>query len=218
MATGPSPVRPHGAAQSRTRGALRTLLIVVAAVFCAALLALPAAADPIEQKRAQAQQVLAEVRDFDARLAKTIEAYNLANVKLDAIKGELRRNGKHLNLARANLTIAQRTLAKRVITIYTSSREESAVEVLLAAETLEDVLDRLEAVDRVSEQDAFVLKRVVRFQQTVKRERAELRRARAAQERLVAERAAQQRTIESKIAEREQMLSSIRGEIAKLQA
>jgi cell wall-associated NlpC family hydrolase len=218
VTTGPSPVRPHGPAQTRTRGTLRTLLIGLTAVFSAALLALPAAADPIEQKRAQAQQVLAEVRDFDARLAKTIEAYNLANVKLDEIKDELRRNGKHLTLARGNLKVAHRVLAERVVTIYTSGGKQSTMEVLLSAESLDDVLDRLEAVDRVSEQDTRVLEQVVKFQQTVKRQRAELRRARAAQERLVAERAQQQRSIEARLAQRERMLTSIRGEIAKLQA
>jgi len=56
------------------------------------------------------------------------------------------------------------------------------------------------------------------FRAEVKRRETELERARAKQEQLVAERAAHRQAIEGKLAERQRLLSSIKDQIAELQA
>jgi cell wall-associated NlpC family hydrolase len=90
--------------------------------------------------------------------------------------------------------------------------------VLLGAESLDDLLSRLETVSRVSEQDARVLRQVKTFRQNVQTRKAKLQRARAAQKREVANLAARRQSIEGQLQERERMLSSIREEIAALEA
>ena len=193
---------------------------LVAALATAALLvAGSATADPsLTDKRAEAQRVLAEIQGIDAELGKAAEAWNAANIKLDAIEAEQRQNRRLLVLARGNLRAAQKALEQRVVAIYTSGGNDSAIEVLLGATSLEDFLNRLDAVDRVSDQDTRVLGQVKAFRDGVKKRKAELARARATQARIVSQQAERKRAIQGRLAERQRLLSSIRTEIEQIMA
>lgn len=180
---------------------------------------MPALGDPsISSKRAEAQQVLAQIQQLDSRLEKSVEAYNLANVELDRIQRDLSVNRHDLVVARANLRQAQNALAARLVEIYTSGQENSTLDVLLGSTSLDDLLNRIETVNRVSDQDAQVLREVISFRAEVKRREVELKRARAEQAQVVAERAAQKASVERQLGERQRLLSSIKSEIAHLQA
>ena len=89
---------------------------------------------------------------------------------------------------------------------------------LLGSASLDDLLDRVDTVNRVSDQDARVINEVRMFRAEIKEREAKLTMARAEQERLVAERAAKRDQIRSQLAERQQLLSSIKDQIAKIQA
>jgi peptidoglycan DL-endopeptidase CwlO len=172
----------------------------------------------VASKQAQAQSVLAQIQSLDSSLAHAIEAYNLANEKLKAIRADLQRNLVELKIAEGNLRRAQGALASRVVAIYTSGESDSTLDVLVGSRSLVDLVEGLEAVERVSEQDAQVLGDVKSFRAQVKKQRAMLRQARARQAQLVAERAANKASIESRLSDRRSMLSSIRSEIAAIRA
>jgi peptidoglycan DL-endopeptidase CwlO len=178
-----------------------------------------AAADPsVSAKRAQAQNVLAQIREIDSQLAYAIEAYNLANIKLDKIDADLRSNARHLVIARSSLRSAQAHLSARLVHLYVNGGESSAMEVVLGAESLDDLLNRLDAVERVSDQDTRVLREVKAFKAEVKSRKLRLERARKQQASVVAERASQRSSIEGQLQERQRMLSSIKDQIAELEA
>jgi peptidoglycan DL-endopeptidase CwlO len=172
----------------------------------------------VASKQAQAQSVLAQIQGLDASLEHAIEAYNLANEKLEAIRGDLQENRQELAIAEGNLKRAQRALAARVVAIYTSGESDSTLDVLVGSRSLADLVEGLEAVARVSEQDTHVLGDVRKFRTQVQRRRVQLKHARARQAQLVAERAASKASIESRLADRQRMLSSIRTEIAQIRA
>jgi peptidoglycan DL-endopeptidase CwlO len=172
----------------------------------------------VASKQAQAQSVLAQIQSLDASLEHAIEAYNLANEKLDAIRADLRENREELTIAQGNLKRAQRALASRVVAIYTSGESDSTLDVLVGSRSLADLVEGLEAVARVSEQDTHVLGDVRKFRTQVQRRRTQLKHARARQAQLVAERAASKASIESRLADRQRLLSSIRTEIAQIRA
>jgi peptidoglycan DL-endopeptidase CwlO len=179
-----------------------------------------ATAEPasVASKQAQAQSVLAQIQSLDGSLEHAIEAYNLANDRLDAIRVDLRQNRVDLTIAERNLKSAQKSLAARVVAIYTADESDSTLEVLVGSSSLEQLVDGLEAVSSVSKQDTQVLANVKTFRAQVKQRRAHLKRARARQAQLVAERAAHKASIESQLAERRNLLSSIKNEIAQIQA
>jgi peptidoglycan DL-endopeptidase CwlO len=133
-----------------------------------------------------------------------IEAYNAAQIRLDSIEAELRVNENRLEVAKANFKQAEGFLSARLVTLYTSG-EQSA-------------LDRVDTVNRLSEQDARIVNEVKTFRSEIREREARLTAARQEQQRVVAEQAAKRDQIKSQLAERQQLLSSIKDQIAKMQA
>ena len=195
--------------------------MVLTALFVAVSLASvrSAAADPsISAKQAEAQSVLAQIQEIDGQLSFAIESYNLANVKLDRIKGELRTNSHHLTVARSSLKAAQSHLSARLVALYKGGGSGGTLEVILAAKSIDDLLNRIDAVDRVSSQDARVLREVKSFRAQAIESKRRLERAQKAQVQVVADKAAQRSSIEGQLAERQRLLSTIKDQIASLQA
>jgi len=188
--------------------------------FAALAAAGGATAEPasVSSKQAQAQSVMAQIQSLDGSLDHAVDAYNLANERLDAIKGDLNENRVNLTIAADNHRTAQRVLAARMVAIYTSEETDSTLDVLVGSQSLEDLLDGLETVSRVSEQDSKVLADVIGFRTDMRRARARLQKARGRQTQLVAERAAHKSSIESQLGERQRLLSSIKSEIASIRA
>jgi cell wall-associated NlpC family hydrolase len=185
-----------------------------------ALVAAPAAhATPsVSSKQAQAQSVLAQIQGLDANLERAVDAYNLANERLGQIQSDLRENKLELRLARRNLTRSQQMLSQRLVQMYTSGDENTGLEVLLGASSIDELISRIDTMNRVSDQSTEVLRQVKIYRAVVKERRARLKTAHVEQARLVAERSAQKASIEGQLAERRQLLSSIKSEIAQIQA
>lgn len=172
----------------------------------------------VDAKRAEARQVLADIQALDAQLEKSVEAYNAATIKLDAIKADLRANRREMRVARGNLEVAQGRLASRLRDLYVGGESASALELFLGSTSFEDLINRLDTIDRVSGEDTQVLNEVKRFRTDVAVRGAQLKRDRESQAQIVAERAAAKQEIESGLAERQRLLSSIRSEITRLKA
>ena len=73
-------------------------------------------------------------------------------------------------------------------------------------------------MNRVSDQSTDVLQQVKTFRAKVKEQRARLQNAHVQQAKLVAQRSAEKASIEGQLASRQQLLSSIKSEIAQMQA
>ena len=215
----PPPVRPSNqifralARCGRKRQAQAFILGI--AVLCAAA---SANATPVASKQAQARQVLAQIQQIDNSLGAVVESYNLANVQLKKIESDQRENRQQLKLTRANLKVAQDSLAARLVSAYTSTQDNSTLSVLLGATSLDDLLNRIEAVNSTSQQDASIVQQVTSFKAAIQRQRVALRTAHSQQQKIVAKRAAQKQRIESQLASRRQLLSSIKGQIARMRA
>jgi cell wall-associated NlpC family hydrolase len=172
----------------------------------------------VQSKQAEAQSVLGQIQQLDSSLERAIEAYDLANVKLAHIKRDLTTNTHNLTVAKRSLKHAQRELSSRLVDLYTSEGDDSGLAVLLDSQSLDDLLNRMDAVDRVSQQDTIVLGQVTHFRAEVQRRERELKHAHAAQVQVVAQRAAARASIQSQLSERRALLSSIHSEIQRLKA
>jgi cell wall-associated NlpC family hydrolase len=205
---------------SRTKRRISALGLGLAGLAACLLVGASAAtADPsVSSKREQAREILAQIRDMDSQLSHAIEAYNLANVQLDQIDADLDANGRHLEVAKSSLGAAQTHIAKRLRALYINGDSGGAVEVILGAKSLDDLLDRLDIAERVGGQDSQVLRDVRRFRGEVQTRRAKLRSERARQAQIVGERSAQKQAIESQLAERQRLYNSVKDEIQRLEA
>jgi peptidoglycan DL-endopeptidase CwlO len=195
----------------------RLLLIGLAVALVAAS---PSVAAPssVSSKQAEARDVMAQIQGLDGNLERAVDAYNLANDKLAKIESDLRTNKQELKLAKANLKHSQRELNAHLIAMYTSGNQDTGLEVLLGATSMDDLISRLDTMNRVSDQTADVLKQVKVFSAKVKEEHARLQTAHVQQAKLVAERSAEKASIQGQLASRQQMLSSIKDQIVQLQA
>ncbi len=146
-----------------------------------------------------------------------VEAYNAAKIQLGEIEQRQAENKQHLKLARSSFGKAQGVLQERLLTLYTSG-ESSTLEILLGAADIDDLLSRVDAVSRVSKQDARIIEEIRSVREEMRKREKELASAQAQQAAVVADLDAQRRDIEAKLAEREQLLSSIKSEIQQLEA
>jgi len=197
------------------RQALTWLIVVMTA-----LIAVSAAhASPgVSSKQAQAQDVLAQIQGLDANLERAVDSYNLANEKLAGIENDLQENKQELRLAKSNLRHAQTMLNAHLVEMYTSGSENTGLEVLLGATSMDDLIARIDTVNRVSDQSTDVLRQVKTFRAKVKEQREHLQKAHVEQASLVAQRSAEKASIEGQLSSRRQLLSSIKSEIVQIQA
>jgi peptidoglycan hydrolase CwlO-like protein len=146
----------------RRRRQAQAFFVAIAAAMVAVA---SATADPsVQEKQAQARQVLEQIDQIDRSLGPAVEAYNFANVKLRQIEGNLQENRRQLKLARSNLKVAQDSLALRLVAAYTSSTpDNSTLAVLLGSTSFEDLLTRIESIDSASQGDAWIVKQVTSF-------------------------------------------------------
>jgi len=218
-ATGGSVRGRRGARALGFRPGWTPIAVLVAALAAGLLLAVaPASGQSIQDKQAQAQAILAQVNQLDTSLEQAAEAYNYANIQLDKIDQDLASNQRHLRAARKSLGVAQERIAQRLRDLYVHGEGDSTLEVILGATSLDDVVTRLDAIQRVAKQDTTILNAVKQYRKEVETRRAQLTQARKDQARVVSERAAQRGAIEAKLSERRQLLSSVKDEIARMQA
>ena len=203
-------------------GLTRRLAVLVATLSVAALAATAAFAEPvstpeIEAERERAQGVLAEIAAIDAELELAVDAYNGATYELSRIEAEIEENQRHLKIAKRAYRIAQENLEERIVTLYENG-EQDVLEVILGATSLDDLLDRVDSVKRISSQDVEIIQGVTRAKADIREREKKLERARKRQGEVVADRAAARDAIESQLAEREDLYASIEDQIAELEA
>ncbi|MGZ4440871.1 MAG: coiled-coil domain-containing protein, partial [Gaiellaceae bacterium] len=124
--------------------------------LAAALLVVGAAtADPsVGSKQSEAQSVLAQINQIDQQLGQKVEAYDSARYRLGQIEHDQQVNRHDLAVARSNLKRAQKMLATRLVSLYPADQQNTTLDVLLGAKSLDDLLSNLDTVNRVSDQDA----------------------------------------------------------------
>ena len=201
-------------------GSVSARLVPVLATALAVLFGLAAAAsaDPtIDSRRIQAAAILDEIDSLGAEVGAAAERFNGANYELEKLIAELNETREDLILAKQLRTVTQERLAARLYQLYVDGEASGSLEIILGAESLDDLLDRIEATERIVEQDSQLAEHAKELRARVARREKQLTAARARQAVVVEQRAVERGAIESKLAERERLLASVRDEIARLE-
>src|SRR5262245_50747951 len=143
--------------------------------------------------------------------------YDASTRQLARIQRAVRENRRELHIAKHNLKRSQAVIAQRLVTLYTSD-QASTLEVVLGARSLDDMISRMDSAKSVTSLDARVLAQVKVFRTAVKHNGELLAKEHAAQAHVVAQRAAAKQSIQTQISQANGLLSSIRGEIARMVA
>ena len=178
--------------------------------------AVPAFADPsIDAKRAEAQQVMGQLQSLSDSLERARSQYDAATAQLARTEREQRLNAHELAVARADLRASQAAIRRRLVTLYTTD-QDSTIEVILGARSLDDLIARIDTAKNVTSLDSRVAQEVTQFRTLVVTDRKRLAATHAEQAHLVAVRAAAKGSIESKIGEQQRLYASIKGQIAQM--
>ena len=200
----------------------RASAAVLAAVFTALLLAVPAAvANPGDQGlsglQARAAAARAEIAGLDRDASATIERYNIARVELDQVNARLIDARRDLTRSKEQADRAQLILGERLSEIY-KSEDLGLLDVLLNTGDLTDVGTHLDYLELVHDADAdaatnlaTLAGRVQDIKDGIERERdaalareIELRQSKA--------------DVEDKLAEREALLADLDARVRQLMA
>ncbi|HET9114507.1 MAG TPA: NlpC/P60 family protein [Gaiellaceae bacterium] len=190
----------------------------ISALLIGLLLATAAGAhaDPISGKRAQARSVLVQLQRLDASAQLANGRYRAASAKLHRVDRRLAITRQALGVARANLSRAQRILAKRLVAIYTSEDQQSSLAVILGARSLDDLISRIETVNSLSKQDSALIHQVAGYRHQIVVRRTLLRRERTRQRALVSERAAERSRIEGRLASERRLYGSVKAQLQQM--
>src|SRR5450759_2381208 len=212
------PIRDPGERTVNGLRKRRLAFLLVAALALASVLALSssASADPtVSSNKAKAQRILAELDRMDSELGRIVERYDKVNWELGKTKRQLAHTRVELGTAHKNLARARTILRRLVISLYTNGDESSStIAILLGASSFQNVLDRLDAEQRVSDHDARVVRQVKGYAEQVAKREATLKRAEADQQQLFNQVRSEKRSIESRIAVRKAYYQSVKREIA----
>jgi peptidoglycan DL-endopeptidase CwlO len=192
-------------------GASAAVLIALAAAAAAL------ATSPIAAKQAEAQQVFNEIQGLDQNLGRADELINLANLRIAHVDSEQRINRGELAVARMNLGRSQRMIAQRLVSLY-NRPQASPLEMILGATSLSSLLTRIDNADRLSSLDNQVIAQVQTFKAAVQRDASRLASEHAYATNLLAQRRAERISIANQLSYRQQLLVSIKGQIATLEA
>ena len=88
------------------------------------------------------------------------------------IERDLASNAKHLVAAKKSLVVAQERIAERLRDLYINGEGDSTLEVILGSSSLDDIIARLDAIERVSSQDSQILRTVKQYRKEVETRRA----------------------------------------------
>jgi cell wall-associated NlpC family hydrolase len=162
--------------------------------------------------------VLAQVNGLDRQIEQVTEAYDLAGVELARTRRQLRWNARGLRVARGNLARAQTALARILVARYVQGDADSTLTVVLGAASMNDLIDRLDAAQRIGDQDEQVMTQVRRYRARVLAEGRRLRQRQAAKRAFLQALGRRRAEIDGQLARRRRLLASIQSQVASLQA
>ena len=99
---------------------------------------------------------MSQLAQLSDSLERARSQYDAASAQLAQIQRDVRENRRELRLAKHNLKVGQRTIAQRLVALYTSD-QESTLEVVLGAKSLDDMITRIDHAKSVTQADSNVL-------------------------------------------------------------
>ena len=153
---------------------MRTLLAIVLVI----VLGLASSATAATQT--EVQKLQARVKELQADSSRAGKAYSSAYWKLDATRVEIARVDGELAVAQTRLNEVNARLAQRAMEMYRSGGADY-IAILLSSDDFDEMLLRLEYVQRVGQQDADIIAEVEVLQETLATKRAEFEELRAVQ-------------------------------------
>jgi peptidoglycan DL-endopeptidase CwlO len=207
-------LKPH---RARSYTLLRTIAFLVITSLLTVSAFSFAQAGPAELTQAQkdAQQLRALIDQLDDELSKADEDYNYAAQQLKDTQAAKAKTQNKLKKTQSQLEDAQSRLMDRLADIYKAGRG-SALEVLVDATSLSDLVNRARDLNRVSQQDSELVSQIEDYLTSVKDQKADLAQQEKDEKAQVAKLAQAKKDVEAQLAAQEKALKGKETQIAQL--
>ena len=191
-------------------------LILIATVLLLTLSGLAQAYTPaINKAEAQAAALRNLIDQLDEELSAAAEEYDYANQQLEDTQAAIKKTQKLLTQSETDLTTVQDRLNQRVVEIYKAG-DLTMLAVLLDASSFTEMIDRYDQLQRLSRQDADLLRQVQDYKTQVTDRKAQLD-AQLLQEQIDVQRTtAAKDKVTAQLAKQEKALRGKEAQIAKL--
>jgi len=176
-------------------------------------------ADPsIQQKRHQAELILAQVQELDAEVGAAAERFNGANYKLGHLSERLHQTRTDLKRDRKQLRTARGRASQRLVQLYKNGSAPSTLELMLGSKSFGEMLDQLDVGQRVLVQDTRIVRDLKQLTTRTKQQERRLAASRASQAAFVRQLDSERAAITAKLSERSQLLSTVQAVVTRLEA
>jgi len=194
-----------------------TLFVLLATLLLTLVFASSSFASPVGSKKAQLRQVQAKLQTVYHQVDVAVEKYNQATTQLDTVTGQIKENERLLKVAEYNLQVANQQLSARAEDMY-RARDVGVVDVLMAANSFDDLVTQLDVMQRLGNSDVDTVKSIAAYQQDIKDRRVKLDADKKAAAKLVETAAQNKAKVEGLQNKLEQMTAGLKSEINRLQA
>jgi peptidoglycan DL-endopeptidase CwlO len=194
----------------------RTIAIIALGVAVLTLtLASVAGASPISQKKARLHAIQGKLDKVYTQAEIATEKYNQANSQLQTVQQQIVENERLLNKAESNLVKANDQLKVRAQDIY-KSRDVGIVDVLLSANSFDELITQLDMMERLGNSDVDTVHAIAAYRRDIKDRRVKLDADKKAAAKLVQERSAQKDQILGYESKLEKMTKGLKSEIKRM--
>lgn len=178
-------------------------------------LAVPASATPLDDKRAEAARLKAEVEELDEKLEIAAEEYNEAREQYEAVTADIQANEALAAELEARQVTLEAHLSTRVVSMYRQG-PLGALEVLLGATSFEEFATMWDVLQTLNGRDAAQMAELRDTRMELERVHVELA-AQQAEAKAYADVMERQRVeVEGQLEERERLLAGVEDEIVEL--
>lgn len=196
---------------------IRTRLVASLCIALILLSASPVLANPLDDKRAEAQRVRDAVAQLDVELEIAAEDYNEAKEAYDAVMASIRENEQRLSELNDEISELEEHLNTRVEVMYRNG-PLGILEVLLDVKSFEEFAATWDILVDISQSESMRVAQLRDARAEAEALGAQLEEQRAEAEAHFDAMAAKKALIESRLAERKRMLAGLEDEIAELEA
>lgn len=172
-----------------------------------------ASAASLAEKKALAAKITKEVDKLDSELAHLQERLRSSAAELADTNARISKTTADLKRQKAELEIARLRLAERLVTVYQSGSSTADLQNLVEAQSFDNLFDRLDAIERVGEQDSGIVKDIETLRAKVQAQKVELADARKSQASVVAAARKDRNKMAGKVDKRRSVLNSVEGDI-----
>jgi peptidoglycan DL-endopeptidase CwlO len=199
------------------RRTLHMLVLLAATGLLVVAAASPALAAPVSASKARAQQIRLQVAALDMRFEKIVEQYDQANAQMAKLRSQISQNTEQVQLARYNLSVANRNLRDRAIALY-KQQPVDLLDVIFQSGSFVELTTQLDLMNKLGQHDVDIISAVQQFKQTIATRRASLMADRAAATKLLTDISARKHTIQNTLAQRRHMLRGVEAQIRQMEA